>query len=161
MLNFMSLKTKFVQPLWVVFMVAVGTCAANADDSRGIAIDIPTAFNYQGELIFNGQPANGTFEMIFGLFDTPAAGMDFQFAEVTQSVFVTDGWFSTEVDFGDNTFFGARVWLEVIVIDPDTLDVFDRLGSALYAFADGFFHTSGRRCDDFCDLSDGHDLFLK
>ena len=117
-----SFKTQFVSPMWVFFILAVGACVANADDQRGIAIDIPTAFNYQGELIFNGEPANGTFDMIFGLFDTPASGMDFQFAEVSQTVFVTDGWFSTEVDFGDNTFFGERAWLEVIVIDPATLD---------------------------------------
>ena len=122
MFNLLSFKTKLAQRLCILLFVAVGTCVANADDQRGIAIEIPTAFNYQGELIFNGEPANGTFDMVFGLFDTPASGMDFQFAEVSQTVFVTDGWFSTEVDFGENTFFGARMWLEVIVIDPDTLD---------------------------------------
>ena len=68
MSDLMSFKTQLVSPMWVFFILAVGACVANADDQRGIAIDIPTAFNYQGELIFNGEPANGTFDMIFGIF---------------------------------------------------------------------------------------------
>ena len=75
-----------------------------------------TAFTYQGVLKEGGEPANGTHFLRFQLWDAPAGGTQVG-ADVDQpSLALTDGLFTTELDFGTVAFDGSARWLEVQVI---------------------------------------------
>lgn len=80
---------------------------------------ISTQITYQGVLQDGNNPANGSFDMRFRLFDDPAAGA--QVAEVTaNNVAVEDGQFTTLLDFGADAAAFARqaLWLEIAVQGP-------------------------------------------
>ncbi|MBL9139193.1 MAG: hypothetical protein JNK85_25215 [Verrucomicrobiales bacterium] len=72
---------------------------------------------YQGRLTESGLPANGLFEMRFGLFDTPDTGTGTrQGAEVSVSdVAAENGVFTALLDFGVSVFDGTPRFLEISV----------------------------------------------
>ena len=79
-----------------------------------ISLDTPlgTAFTYQGRVTDGGAVANGTYEMRLALWDALAAGS--QVAIVTNTgVVVSNGLFTTTVDFGAGIFNGTAYWLEL------------------------------------------------
>ncbi|MDB6025542.1 MAG: hypothetical protein JWM68_1765 [Verrucomicrobiales bacterium] len=64
----------------------------------------PTAFTYQGKLNENGNPANGLYEFQFTLYDVLAGPGSYTSGSVTNAgVTVTNGLFTTSVDFGADT----------------------------------------------------------
>ena len=73
-----------------------------------------TAFTYQGQLQNNGQPANGWYDLQFGLYDGPTGGNEFGGFITNSATLVTNGLFTVTLDFG-NQFRGAGRWLEVDV----------------------------------------------
>jgi hypothetical protein len=74
-----------------------------------------TAFNYQGRLTDGGNPANGSFQMQFKLFDAVAAGSQIGSTISDVAVMATNGTFSAKLDFGAAAFGGANRWLEIAV----------------------------------------------
>jgi hypothetical protein len=73
-----------------------------------------TAFLYQGRLNDGGVPANGTnYGMVFYLWDSPTNGLQLGDFGVP-SVAVTNGLFSTPLNFGD-VFDGNPRWLSISV----------------------------------------------
>lgn len=74
-----------------------------------------TAFTYQGRLTDTGNPATGTYDMQFKLFDTPAVGTGTQQGGTvsTPAVAVSAGLFTVTLDFGANVFSGPPRHLEI------------------------------------------------
>src|SRR5512138_3746072 len=74
-----------------------------------------TAFTYQGRLTEAGNPANGTYDLQFKLFDTVTVGTGTQQgATLTNpTVQVTAGSFSVQLDFGATVFDGSARYLEI------------------------------------------------
>jgi hypothetical protein len=72
-----------------------------------------TAFTYQGRLNSNGSPASGTYNVTFTLFDTNTTGAAIAGPATNNAVFVTNGLFTAQVDFGAGVFTGATNWLEI------------------------------------------------
>ncbi len=74
-----------------------------------------TAFTYQGKLSDAGNPASGNYLLQFKLFDAAAGGT--QIGATSPDVFVTvsQGVFSTQLDFGATPFTGADRFLEISV----------------------------------------------
>lgn len=73
-----------------------------------------TAFTYQGRLNSGGSPATGIYDLQFAIYDSSTNG-DLLGGPVTNSaVGVTNGLFTTTVDFG-NVFAGGSNWLEIAV----------------------------------------------
>ena len=73
-----------------------------------------TAFTYQGRLDDGGYPASGIYDLRFGLFAAPTAGVQ-QGVTLTQTATaVSNGLFTVTLDFG-NQFPGADRWLETAV----------------------------------------------
>jgi hypothetical protein len=70
-----------------------------------------TAFTYQGQLDLAGSPAAGTYQMVFRLYDGPSGG-PVHSGPLTNSVAVSNGLFTTQLDFGA-TFSIAPLWLEI------------------------------------------------
>lgn len=97
-----------------------------------------SAFNYQGRLNDAGAAANGTFQFQFKLYDAPNGGAQVGGTLSDVSVLVTNGTFSTALDFGAAAFPGADRYLEIAVRktpgDPyTTLTPRQKINSAPYS----------------------------
>ncbi len=75
------------------------------------ATPLGTAFTYQGRLTTASGPANGTYELWFGLYDVPTGGSGLW--NGPSFVAVTGGVFSVTLDFGA-VFQGALRYLEIL-----------------------------------------------
>jgi hypothetical protein len=80
---------------------------ANSAFSQG------TSITYQGTLTDAGKTANGLYDLRFSLYDSISGGVQIG-GTVIQNLAVTNGVFSTEIDFGSN-FAGASRWMQLDV----------------------------------------------
>ncbi len=71
------------------------------------------AFTYQGRLLDNGGPANGSYDLQFTLADALANGNSIAGPLTNAAVGVTNGLFSVTLDFGGSAFDGSPRWLEI------------------------------------------------
>jgi endosialidase-like protein len=96
-----------------------------------------TVFTYQGQLKQSGSPANGSFSMVFKLFDAATLGnqvgptLFFTGMFGTPLVSVTNGLFAVQLDFGA-VYNGDKRWLE-ITVGGTTLAPRQELTAAPYA----------------------------
>jgi hypothetical protein len=72
-----------------------------------------TAFTYQGQLQYNGSPANGTYNLTFSLYNTNSGGASVAGPVTNNDVVVTNGLFAVAIDFGPNVFAGQSNWLQI------------------------------------------------
>jgi hypothetical protein len=73
-----------------------------------------TAFTYQGSLSANGQPADGTFNLSFRLFDAATGGNQLGSTVYQTQLPVSNGRFATDLDF-PGAFTAGQTWLEITV----------------------------------------------
>src|SRR5579859_6815390 len=73
-----------------------------------------TAFTYQGQLLINGNPADGLYDIRAGLFTTNTGGTVFAGPITNTAVSVSNGLFTIALDYG-NVFDGNTFWLQVAV----------------------------------------------
>ncbi len=73
-----------------------------------------TAFTYQGWLNKGSTPASGSYDLTFTLYATNITGSAIVGPVTNSAVTVTNGLFTTLVDFG-NAFTGTSNWLEIAV----------------------------------------------
>ena len=91
-------------------LAAAGIAAASMTGSAAAQ----TAFTYQGVLAESGNPVTGLENIRFRIYDAQAGGT--LFGETTQNVDVTDGVFSTSLNFGTlSTIDPSSAWLEIAV----------------------------------------------
>lgn len=77
---------------------------------------VSEAFTYQGSLEQSGEPAQGSFDFIFMLYDMEIGGSSVGNSPIHfPAVNVQDGLFSVKLDFGDGAFEGEQRWLEIHV----------------------------------------------
>jgi hypothetical protein len=74
----------------------------------------PTAFTYQGRLDDGGNPASGSYDIIFTLHDAASAGNVIGGPVTNAPTIVSTGLFTVTLDFG-NQFPGDARWLEIAV----------------------------------------------
>jgi hypothetical protein len=72
-----------------------------------------TAFTYQGRLEANGAPANGSFDLVFSLFNTNTGGSQIGGALTNAATAVSNGLFTVAPNFGGGIFTGAEYWLQI------------------------------------------------
>jgi hypothetical protein len=74
-----------------------------------------TAFTYQGSLTEAANPATGTYDMLFTLFNTPTVGTGTQQGATIDNlrVQVAPGSFTVTLDFGAPVFDGTTRYLEI------------------------------------------------
>ena len=80
-----------------------------------------TAFTYQGRLDTNGVPVNGNYDFQFRLYDASSGGNQVPVIPVSPNVAVSNGLFTTGMDFGNNVFNGTVYWLEIAVVPHNGL----------------------------------------
>jgi hypothetical protein len=78
-----------------------------------------TAFTYQGELNSGGDPANGLYDFTFTIFSTSNGASPATLTLTNSAVAVTNGLFTTILDFGGSVFNGNPAWLEIAVSTND------------------------------------------
>jgi hypothetical protein len=74
-----------------------------------------TAFTYQGRLNDGTNPANGSYEMRFGLFGDKDAGEALAVPITNAPIQVSNGIFAVTLDWGGAVFAGPNRWLEIAV----------------------------------------------
>ncbi len=84
-----------------------------------------TAFTYQGLLNSGSGPANGSYDIAFSLFATNTSGFAIAGPVTNTAVGVTNGLFTTLVDFG-NVYVGQSNWLQ-IAVSTNAANVFSTL----------------------------------
>ena len=73
-----------------------------------------TAFTYQGQLHDGGTNANGTYMMVFELYDSASSGNQIGSA-ITTSPALANGLFTVNLDFGNVFTNGSARWLDITV----------------------------------------------
>jgi len=73
-----------------------------------------TTFTYQGRLNNGSAPAGGSYDLTFTLYPVSVAGGAVAGPLTNSAVAVTNGLFTTTIDFGD-IFSGTNYWLEIAV----------------------------------------------
>ncbi len=77
-----------------------------------------TAFTYQGQLKSGGNAVNGTCDFQFGLYDALTGGTQIGATQTNSNVSVSNGLFTTQIDFGASTITGNARWLNIAVRCP-------------------------------------------
>jgi len=81
------------------------------------AAPMGTVFTYQGRLNDGNQPANGSYDFSFILYDAPTNGVAMGNAVYLSDIPVTNGLFTVSLnesnEFGSSAFNGSARWLEI------------------------------------------------
>lgn len=101
-----------------------------------------TSFTYQGSLREDGAAADGDYDLVCSLWDSPTAGSQLGSDLLIHDVPVEDGLFTLLLDFGAAPFDGAPRWLE-IEVQGVTLSPRQPVTPSPYAL-----HTRGLFVDD-------------
>ena len=109
--------------LSLLFGLALMVTAGKADAQQAPQAELQTssisaigsAFHYQGNLSDNGNPANGSYDFKFGLYDAVSDGKLVGEELDKASISVQNGLFNVELDFGATAFDGTARFLEVSV----------------------------------------------
>jgi hypothetical protein len=123
-----------------------------------------TSFTYQGRLLDDGEPANGSYDLRFILYDAESGGSQVGGTILQEDVSVSDGLFTVVLNFGSNAFPGGARYLEVGVRPGDSTGTFAVLSPrravtptpyAIYAYnAD---QLDGKDSSAFASASHNHD----
>jgi photosystem II stability/assembly factor-like uncharacterized protein len=92
-----------------LFFFAVAFHSAHTLHAQG------TAFMYQGQLNDGGSPANGIYDLRFGVFDAVTNGNAVSGSLTNLSVPASNGLFVVTLDFGVGVFTGPDRWLDIAV----------------------------------------------
>ena len=95
------------------FALALLALLSTINSQLSTAFAQGTAFTYQGRLNSGGSPASGTYAMTFALFNTNASGVAIAGPVTNNAVGVTNGLFTTAIDFGAGVFTGTTNWLQI------------------------------------------------
>jgi hypothetical protein len=81
--------------------------------SPGFSAPLGSAFTYQGRLTDAGERASGSYDFTFALYDASTGGARFGAILTNTAVAVSNGVFTTSLDFGPAAFDGSAYWLEL------------------------------------------------
>ena len=103
----------------VILVLLTMLAVVNVTDAQGPApraprADVGTAFTYQGNLKDGGVPANGVYDFYFALYVAESGGAPIAQA-YPNDVTVTNGYFTTLLDFGAEKFIGEARWVGIWV----------------------------------------------
>jgi hypothetical protein len=110
----------FVSILLAGLALALGGGLLRASDLGRTAAPqaaIGTGFTYQGQLTKDDRPISAVCDVAFRLYDAESGGAQVGGA-ITQTVVISHGTFTTQLDFGAGVFDGAARWLGLAVQCP-------------------------------------------
>ena len=80
-----------------------------------VAAPLGTAFTYSGRVKYQGNPANGSFDLQFELWDDPVNGAKHGQTLTVSGLGIVNGLFVTSLDFGGGLFDGTAYWLKISI----------------------------------------------
>jgi hypothetical protein len=110
------------------------------------AAPLGTAFSYQGRLASSGQPAQGTYDFRFAVYDADTGSGLLAGPVTNAAIEVMNGLFTVNLDFRSGLFDGSARWLEIGVRTNGSTEAFTVLSprqelspspQALYASSAG------------------------
>jgi len=99
----------------LISILVFGLTTAVSQASTDVSVPVGTAFTYQGRLLEANGPADGLYDFQFKLFDDPNVAFGNQLGTTIEvnELDVNDGYFTVELNFGDNVFNSGELWLEI------------------------------------------------
>src|ERR1700677_1107336 len=103
------MKSKPHHSLIVLALLALVTlnCELSTAFAQG------TAFTYQGQLNVNGAPADGSYDLTFTLYTNSSGGAVTAGPITNLATAVSNGLFTTTIDFGADAFTGSSNWVQI------------------------------------------------
>jgi hypothetical protein len=95
------------------FLLTLGLAVAAAAQTP-----VSSAFSYQGRISDASGPINGTADLIVTLFNAQSGGAAVGTANNLSNIAVSDGLFTTALDFGVDAVASDARWLEIAVRSP-------------------------------------------
>jgi hypothetical protein len=95
-----------------LLLVGFTLCCLLASTNPGLAQG--TAFTYQGHLNDTANPATGTYDLRFAIYDLPSGGVAVA-GPTTNAATISNGLFTVALDFGPGVFTGTNRWLDIAV----------------------------------------------
>src|SRR5262245_59341877 len=96
-------------------LLAVSAAALALAGIASAQTPVGTGFTYQGRLTDGGNPATGSYDFRFTLFDAPTGGAAVGSPVTANGVAVAEGLFASVLDFGPAPFAGQARWVQVEV----------------------------------------------
>ena len=97
------------------YLLFVGTALCSLFTAVNPAFAQGTAFTYQGRLNDGTNPATGTYDLRFALFDAAGGGAQVGSAITNSALAISGGIYTVTLDYGAGVFTGAGRWLEMSV----------------------------------------------
>ena len=97
----------------MMLLLGAALCSGCLTTSPGFAQS--TAFTYQGRLSDSGQPANGSYDLVFSLFPYSTGASQIGGRITNTATLVNSGLFMVTLDFGLSAFTGPDRWLQLEV----------------------------------------------
>jgi hypothetical protein len=95
--------------------------------SSALTADLGAGFTYQGSLLKDGEPLNGSCDFEYRLFDQDADGTQVGGTQSTGAQSVSRGRVNTVLDFGADAFDGQARWMEIRLRCPEGSGSFETL----------------------------------
>ena len=112
----------------LVTLIAVHSAVAQAP--------LSTAFTYQGRLEDGANPANAAYDFTFRLFDAAVGGVPIGGLVTVNDLLVSDGLFTTQLNFGSSPFIGDARWLAGLLSQLSETQIRDAFRAANYSNRD-------------------------
>ena len=136
-------------PKWAVVILIGAFLLLPA--SQALAADPGTAFTYQGKLSSSGSVVSQSCDFKFSLYDSSSSGSQVGSTLTKSSTSVSNGLFTTSLDFGSTAFTGDAGFLEIAVRCPassgdyTTLSPRQQLTPVPYAITAGGLDADGAK----------------
>jgi len=104
--------------LVVVLALSVSGAAAQDTGPQSPAAPLGAAFTYEGQLKNGSSSVNGPCDFQFGLWDAVGLGAQVGITQTQTGLAVSNGLFTTQLDFGAAAFEGSARWLAIAVRCP-------------------------------------------
>ncbi len=114
-------RKMFLMALISVTVILLTFAAVNAQGPQPqvpSVVTLGTAFTYQGQLKQNGNAVSGNCDLQFSLYDAANGGTPIGSPQTATNVSVSNGLFTTQIDFGGGAFNGDARFLEIAVRCP-------------------------------------------
>ena len=97
----------------LISLTTINQASAQDNGPQSPQVATGSSFTYQGRLIKNGQPISDTCALSLSLWDDPSGG-SFLNSNTFNTVPISNGLFTVQVDFGSSTFNGEGRWIETL-----------------------------------------------
>jgi trimeric autotransporter adhesin len=116
--NYRSVRWLFVLTLSaaavLISLTTINQAAAQDNGPQSPQVATGSGFTYQGRLIKNGQAISDTCALSLSLWDAVSGG-SFLNSNTFNTVPISNGLFTVQIDYGSSTFNGEARWIETAV----------------------------------------------